>query len=51
MSSAEQPTIATLGSLLLHWMATEDRSPGYLATRSAITAEGPAGDNQEGRYA
>ena len=28
-----------LGSLLLGWMADEDRSPGYLAVRSAITVD------------
>ena len=36
MSNADQPT---LGALLLQWMATEDRSPGHLATKSSITSE------------
>ena len=31
----DQPT-ATLGAIILQWMADQDRSPGYLATKSGI---------------
>ena len=36
MSGIEQTVANTLGALILQWMADQDRSPGYLATRSGI---------------
>lgn len=38
-NGAEEIQRPSIGALLLRWMSDEDRSPGYLATRSAITTE------------
>ena len=38
-NGAQEIQHPSIGTLLLRWMSDEDRSPGYLATRSAITVE------------
>ena len=38
-NGAQEIQHPSIGTLLLRWMSDEDRSPGYLATRSAINVE------------
>ena len=40
MSNTEQPVnTTTLGALILRWMADQDRSPGYLTTKTGIDVD------------